>query len=63
MPRAIATFRRAGVPVTASSTDVQVVDGEQDPLRWLPNAGALGGTTTAMREWLGFLAYRLRGYL
>jgi uncharacterized SAM-binding protein YcdF (DUF218 family) len=64
MPRAMATFKRAGVPVTASTTDVSVVDSARsDPLRWLPNAGALGATTTAMREWLGFLAYRARGYL
>jgi uncharacterized SAM-binding protein YcdF (DUF218 family) len=64
MPRAMAAFRRAGVPVIASTTDVQIVDSEQsDPLLWLPNAGALGATTIAMREWLGFVAYRLRGQL
>ena len=64
MPRAMATFRRAGVPVTASTTDVRALDGgETDLLRWLPNARALGATSTAMREWLGSLAYRLRGQL
>jgi hypothetical protein len=60
----MATFRRAGVPVVASTTDVRVVDADQaDPLRWLLNAGALVMTTTAMREWMGYLAYRVRGYL
>lgn len=64
MPRAMATFKRAAVPVTASTTDVSVVDSTRaDPFRWLPNAGALAMTTTAMREWLGHLAYRVRGYL
>jgi uncharacterized SAM-binding protein YcdF (DUF218 family) len=64
MPRAMATFRHARVPVMASTTDVSVVDSvHADPLRWLPNAGALAATTTAMREWLGYLAYRVRGYL
>jgi uncharacterized SAM-binding protein YcdF (DUF218 family) len=64
MPRAMATFRRAGVPVIASTTDVSVVDSAYtDPFRWLPNAGALGMTTIAMREWMGYLAYRIRGYL
>ena len=64
MPRAMAIFKRAGVPVIASTTDVNVVDGAHtDPFRWLPNAGALLMTTTAMREWIGYLAYRARGYL
>lgn len=64
MPRAMATFRRAGVPVVASTTDVRVVDADHaDALRWLPAAGALAMTTTAMREWMGYLAYRVRGYL
>jgi uncharacterized SAM-binding protein YcdF (DUF218 family) len=64
MPRAMATFRRAGVPVIASTTDVQAVDGDRaDPLRWLPNAGALAATTNAMKEWMGYLVYRARGYL
>lgn len=64
MPRAMATFKRAGVPVVASTTDVRVVDASHsDPLRWLPDAGALVMTTIAMREWMGYLAYRVRGYL
>jgi uncharacterized SAM-binding protein YcdF (DUF218 family) len=64
MPRAMATFRRAGVPVIASTTDVLVVDSDRiDPLRWLPSAGALVMTTTAMKEWMGYLVYRVRGYL
>ncbi|MGK0173127.1 MAG: uncharacterized SAM-binding protein YcdF (DUF218 family) [Gammaproteobacteria bacterium] len=64
MPRAMAVFRRAGIPVTASTTDVEVVDGAPFTiLRWLPDAGALAMTTAAMKEWIGFWAYRARGYL
>jgi uncharacterized SAM-binding protein YcdF (DUF218 family) len=64
MPRAMATFRRAGVPVVASTTDVHVVDADYtDPFRWLPNVDALKMTTTAMREWLGYVVDRARGYL
>ena len=64
MPRALAVFRRAGLPVTPATTDVEVVDEpSSNPLRWLPDAGALAMTTTAVREWVGYLAYRLRGYL
>jgi uncharacterized SAM-binding protein YcdF (DUF218 family) len=64
MPRAMATFRRVGVPVMASATDVTVVDSDRtNLLDWLPNAGALAITTGAMHEWLGYLAYKARGYL
>ena len=64
MPRAIATFRKAGIPATAATTDVEVTDaGPWTPLRWLPDAGALDTTTQAIKEWIGFAAYRARGYL
>jgi len=63
MPRALAVFRRAGLPVTPSTTDVEVVDRSTVTiLRWLPDAGALEMTTRAAREWLGYWIYRLRGY-
>ncbi len=64
MPRAVAVFRKAGLPVTAATTDIEVVDEPGgNPLRWLPDAGALLMTTTAVKEWVGFWGYRLRGYL
>jgi uncharacterized SAM-binding protein YcdF (DUF218 family) len=64
MPRAMAVFRRAGIPVTASTTDVNVVDADRtDVFRWLPNASALSRTTAAWKEWLGFLAYKVTGCL
>lgn len=64
MPRAMAVFERAGLSVIAASTDVEVVAAAPwTPLRWLPNADALAVTTRALKERLGFLAYRLRGYL
>jgi len=64
MPRAMAVFRRAGLPVVASTTDVIVVDGDQaNPFKWLPDASALSMTTAAAKEWMGYLAYKVRGYL
>lgn len=64
MPRAIATFQKAGVPVTPATTDVEVTNaGLWTPLRWLPDAGALDTTTRAIKEWIGFAAYRVRGYV
>jgi uncharacterized SAM-binding protein YcdF (DUF218 family) len=64
MPRAMAVFLRAGIPMTAATTDIEVVTpGPWTLLRCLPNADALVMTTTAMREWIGFWVYRARGYL
>ena len=64
MPRAMAIFLKAQLPVVASSADILVVDGAWDPMfRWLPDAAALTMTTNAVKEWIGFWAYRARGYL
>lgn len=64
MPRAMAVFRRLGIPVTASTTDVEVTDAlATDLMAWLPDAGALAVTTAAVKEWVGIGAYRMLGYL
>lgn len=64
MPRAIAVFRKAGVEVTPSSTDVQVAGTQRfGPIVLLPNARALAQTTRAFREWMGILYYWLRGWV
>src|SRR5262249_28636324 len=64
MPRAMAVFRRAGLPVIASTTDVLAVDGDQaDLLKWIPDASALSMTTIAAKEWIGFLTYKVCGFL
>jgi uncharacterized SAM-binding protein YcdF (DUF218 family) len=60
MPRAMAVFRKAGLPVEASSTDLRAVPpNEPTLLDWLPNSGALDQTTQAIKEWIGLFAYRL----
>jgi uncharacterized SAM-binding protein YcdF (DUF218 family) len=59
MPRAMAVFRKAGLPVEPSSTDVRSVPpAEATLLDWLPNSGALDQTTQAIKEWIGLFAYR-----
>lgn len=64
MPRAIAVFQKVGLPVTAATTDIEALnDVPLTPLRWLPDASALALTTVAIREWLGYWAYRLRGHV
>jgi uncharacterized SAM-binding protein YcdF (DUF218 family) len=49
MPRAMAVFQRAGLPVVASSTDIIVDNGRRSLFDWLPDAV----TTDAMKEWIG----------
>jgi uncharacterized SAM-binding protein YcdF (DUF218 family) len=64
MPRAMAVFRKAGLPVSAATTDIEALeDVPWTPLRWLPDAAALSTTTDAIKEWLGYLTYRFRGYV
>ena len=53
MPRAVARFEEAGMIVIPAPTDHEVLlrPGWQ---RWLPDTGALDGSASAMKEWVGF---------
>ena len=64
MPRALASFRKAGLDVTPWPADSR---GHSYPLvenvfDLLPDVDALAETTTAIKEWLGLAVYRLRGW-
>jgi uncharacterized SAM-binding protein YcdF (DUF218 family) len=62
MPRALAVFRKAGLSVEPSATDVRAVrPNEATLLDWLPDAEALVQTTQAVKEWIGLVIYRLAG--
>ncbi|UFP94201.1 YdcF family protein [Gloeobacter morelensis] len=63
MPRSVAIFERAGFAVIAASTDVRSgMDLDDWLLAWLPSAAALESSTLALKEWVGLLVYRLRGW-
>lgn len=64
MPRALAAFRRSGIDAVPATTDVRVVGSVRttSPLDVLPDAAALARTTEAIKEWLGLVAYRIRGW-
>lgn len=62
MPRALATFRAAGVDAIAAPTDYEVRPVPNQPLRWLPDAEALQDSTRALKEYLGLWVYRWRGW-
>ncbi|MCP5425215.1 MAG: YdcF family protein [Gammaproteobacteria bacterium] len=64
MPRALAVFRSQGIQTWPAPTDFEIVPvAETTILRWLPDAGALSATTGALREYLGWVAYRLMDWI
>lgn len=63
MPRALATFRRNGVDAVPAATDFQARPVfYESPFDLLPDAEALARTTVAIKEWLGLIVYRMRGW-
>ena len=61
LPRAIGIFRKAGFPVEAYPVDWRT-RGPGDALRPFPTMGeGMRRTDTAMREWIGLVAYWLGG--
>jgi uncharacterized SAM-binding protein YcdF (DUF218 family) len=61
LPRAIGIFRKAGFPVEAHPVDWRT-RGMADTLRPFPTLGdGLRRTDTAMREWVGLVAYWVSG--
>jgi uncharacterized SAM-binding protein YcdF (DUF218 family) len=64
MPRALAVFRKAQIPVVPAPCDYRAGDTPTGTvLDWLPHADAFAMTSAALREWLGYYAYRWRGWL
>ncbi len=62
MSRAVLLFESAGVAVIPAATDY--TSGRfhvENPMTWLPDAGALRVTSAAIKEWLGIAVDRLRG--
>jgi len=61
MPRAVAVFRAAGFPIEAYPVDWRT-RGPIDALRPFASLGdGLRRTDTAVREWVGLVAYRITG--
>jgi uncharacterized SAM-binding protein YcdF (DUF218 family) len=64
MPRALAVFRAADIPADPAPCDFRSNDKTGGfVLDWLPQAGAFAITSSALREWMGYYAYRWRGWL
>jgi len=73
MPRAKALFEKQGLTVIPAPVDFTVTEQNWESvfqpsigevfIHLLPNASALGLTTNALKEYLGFAVYSLRGWL
>lgn len=59
MARASVEFSRQGLVVIPAATDYQVLETPHSLLDWLPQAAALKGSTTSIKEYLG----RVIGYV
>ena len=61
MPRAVATFRKAGFEVVPAPAAFYTGWGGDD-LPWIPSSDNLDSTEMALREWVGLWVYRCRGW-
>jgi uncharacterized SAM-binding protein YcdF (DUF218 family) len=72
MPRSLAIFKKQGMNAIAAPTDFLVserslkeIGGTREAflLSLLPNASNLDDVSRAIKEYIGFFVYRLRGWL
>jgi uncharacterized SAM-binding protein YcdF (DUF218 family) len=64
MPRALETFKAAGIHVTPAPTTYSVTEHTQPVLLdWLPSLGNLRRLEALIHEKLGILVYRYRGWI
>jgi uncharacterized SAM-binding protein YcdF (DUF218 family) len=61
MPRAAATFRKAGFDVIPAPADFKT-GWDRNFLDWLPNAASMIDSERTLREWVGLWTYRFRGW-
>jgi len=68
MPRSMAIFQKLDLSVIAAPTDFRVTDFNENTgflgfvLQLLPDVEALQLTTDALKEWIGLVTYKLRGW-
>jgi len=63
IPRALAIFQTAKITTFPAPTDFEIVTHPNTLLRWLPDVVALEGSTRAIKEYLGFKVYQMRGWI
>ena len=64
MPRALAAFRSVGIDATPAPTDFEASRREPTGLaRWTADPGSLAVTTRVLKEFVGWIVYRQRGWI
>jgi uncharacterized SAM-binding protein YcdF (DUF218 family) len=64
MPRALESLEKRGIQVTAAGGAPQIVlPSKNPPDLWWPHLRSLQASRTIIKEYLGLLGYRLRGWL
>ena len=64
MQRAELAFRAVGFEVIPAATDHRVLEARGSSiLNWLPDAGSMAASSAALRERLGLIYYRYKGWL
>ena len=72
MPRSVLIFRRQDIDIIPAPTDFLISEQklqeynyslESKIINFLPNTGSLDNTTKALKEYIGTVVYRLRGWL
>ncbi len=68
-PRSLLVFQRQGINVIAAPTDFLITENPVEESSWqgnllnlLPNAYSLQQSTKALKEYIGLVVYRLRGW-
>ncbi len=64
MPRAMAAFRKQGIAVTAAPVAPQIVE-PRNPLlkKWWPDMRTMDASRSIIKEYVGLMVYRLRGWV
>ncbi|MEN6547506.1 MAG: YdcF family protein [Armatimonadia bacterium] len=63
MRRSMACLRKVGLEAIPYGVDIRNHRGEANPLGWFPNASRLDDSSAAIREYIGLVVYRLKGYI
>ena len=63
MPRAYAVFKKLGISVTPIASDFVVKDKPYDPFSFIPDVENLRYSTVALKEYVGIIVYRLKGWI
>ncbi|MFQ5964060.1 MAG: YdcF family protein [Candidatus Scalinduaceae bacterium] len=63
MPRAYALFKKIGVDAIPVASDVIIKPTPYDPFSFVPNVGNLSLSSLAIKEYVGIVAYWIKGWI